>query len=151
MAKKIHEGIDTSAILDSIRPDTPPIKPSTPVESEAVKDVAVDSPPEEVVSAPTPKEVRTTPKRRATSRRKKDDDISDFEKRFIHKADIPARLGKLVYLRTDYHEKISKIIRVIGKDNITIFDYIDNVLTEHFEKHDADISLLYNLKDEGYF
>ena len=60
--------------------------------------------------------------------------MRDYESLFIHESDIPpARFGKSVYIRKEYHERISQIISVIGFNEVSIFGYIDNVLTHHFE------------------
>ena len=64
--------------------------------------------------------------------------VKDFLSLYIQKPDSqPARFGKSIYIRKRHHERISQIVSVIGKKNITLYDYVDNVLTEHFERcHD---------------
>ncbi|RYX79080.1 DUF3408 domain-containing protein [bacterium] len=47
--------------------------------------------------------------------------------------------GKAVYVRTDYHTKIDKIVSSIGEKNLTIAAYIDNILTAHFEQFNDEI------------
>lgn len=135
MAKKIPEGIDSLAILNSIRPDSPPQKQSSAEEAEPV----------EQEKRPTSSKVRQT------RRRKKDVEVSEFEQRYIRTSELSARSGKLVYIRQEYHERINKIIRVIGKDQVSIFEYIDNILTEHFEQHEEQITKLYDEKLEGVY
>lgn len=56
----------------------------------------------------------------------------NYRSRYLKKADTVARQGKLVYVRREYHERIRRIARVIGGDDVTLFSYIDNVLAEHF-------------------
>jgi hypothetical protein len=57
-----------------------------------------------------------------------------YESLFIRESDLPpARFGKSVYIRREYHDRISQIISVIGSNEISLFGYIDNVLTHHFE------------------
>lgn len=58
-------------------------------------------------------------------------------------ADVPARIGKTVYVRKEYHERIQLILRVIGKDEVSLFSYIDNVLAHHFDMFQEDIKRLY--------
>lgn len=48
--------------------------------------------------------------------------------------------GKAVYVRTDYHTKIEKIINSIGGKGLTLAAYIDNILTVHFEEFNEEIS-----------
>lgn len=62
---------------------------------------------------------------------------------FLKEAAIPARIGKTVYVRKEYHERIQLILRVIGKDEVSLFSYIDNVLAHHFDTFQEDIKKLY--------
>lgn len=62
---------------------------------------------------------------------------------FFKDATIPARIGKTVYVRKKYHERIQLILRVIGKDEVSLFSYIDNVLVHHFDTFQEDIKKLY--------
>lgn len=78
-------------------------------------------------------------KKKTTSHEKK----RNFIKRFLKEAEIPARFGKTVYIRKEHHQKISTIVRTIGKDEVSIFSYIDNVLTHHFASFQDDIAALY--------
>ncbi|MCG6191344.1 DUF3408 domain-containing protein, partial [Maribellus maritimus] len=61
------------------------------------------------------------------------------------------RFGKHVPIRQEYHERIQKIVRIIGNDEISIFNYIDNVLNQHFEDFQEDIVKLYNEKNTDIF
>jgi hypothetical protein len=67
---------------------------------------------------------------------------------FIRQTDSKARFGKHVPIRQEYHERIQKIVRVIGNDEISIFDYIDNLLNQHFEDFQEEIVKLYNEKNK---
>ncbi|MDR2146327.1 MAG: DUF3408 domain-containing protein [Tannerella sp.] len=63
-----------------------------------------------------------------------------YESLFIRESDLPpARFGKSVYIRREYHDRISQIISVIGSNEVSLFGYIDNVLTHHFENFGDDI------------
>lgn len=64
--------------------------------------------------------------------------------RYLKRADTVARRGKLVYVRQEYRERIRRIARVIGGDDVTLFSYIDNVLAEHFSANKEVISALYD-------
>ncbi|HBK41084.1 MAG TPA: hypothetical protein DDZ57_05875 [Porphyromonadaceae bacterium] len=64
----------------------------------------------------------------------------DYESRFIKKADLTVRSGKGVYIRADYHNSINRIISVIGNNEISITDYLDNILTHHFEMFEQEIT-----------
>jgi hypothetical protein len=80
---------------------------------------------------------------------KKSRTTRDFDSLFIWQSGSKARFGKHVPIRQEYHEKIQQIVRVICKDEISIYNYIDNVLTQHFEEFQSDIAKRYkaNIKD----
>lgn len=75
----------------------------------------------------------------------------DYEGLFIQEAGITARIGKSVYIRKEHHEKMMKIVQVIGKNRISLFSYIDNVLSRHFASYQDEITELYNKNNEGIF
>jgi hypothetical protein len=71
----------------------------------------------------------------------------EYESLFIRETDLPpARFGKSVYIRKEYHDCISQIISVIGGNEISLFGYIDNVLAHHFEHFQDDITRSFNEK-----
>jgi hypothetical protein len=73
--------------------------------------------------------------------RKNDYTENDCQSLFIKETDLPpARFGKPVYIRKEYHSRISQIISVIGENEISIFGYIDNVPEHHFETFQDDIT-----------
>lgn len=129
MAKKTNiEGLDENFIINSFRQDdlTLPLSAratDTPTDGE----VAV---PESIL----PEEPR---RRKARSKE------TDYRSLFLKEAAIPARIGKTVYVRKEYHERIQLILRVIGKDEVSLFSYIDNVLAHHFDMFQEDIKRLY--------
>ncbi len=78
------------------------------------------------------------------SRRNRISTSSAYLDRIVRcKPNVKARIGKVVYIRPEYHTMINKIIMIIGNDDNTIFGYLDNVLTEHFNNHKQEIDQLY--------
>ena len=76
----------------------------------------------------------------------------DYESLFIREAGgITAREGKTVYIRKQYHDRILKIVRVIGGNDLSLFSYLDNVLEHHFALFQDEITTLYNKRNEGIF
>lgn len=71
---------------------------------------------------------------------------SDYESTFIKKSDTNARDGKTVYIRPEFHEKLTRIIQVIGEDKISIYAYLDNLLDNHFQEFSEQITTSYNDK-----
>lgn len=76
----------------------------------------------------------------------------DYESLFIRTANgITAREGKTVYIRKQYHDRILKIVQVIGGNELSLFSYLDNVLEHHFASFQDEITTQYNRKNEGIF
>ena len=66
---------------------------------------------------------------------------------FIKDAESPpARFGKSVYIQRKHHERISQIVHVIGNSEITLYDYIDNVLTQHFKNYNEEITHSFHIR-----
>lgn len=111
--------------------------------ADGVKKGGLNVPPE----AP-PKQEEKEPEKpvsRERSRSKKTSE-ADYEKLFFKRAETNARNGKSVYIRPDFHERLSRIVQVIGEDKITIYAYLDNVLEYHFQEFGYDISKSFNDK-----
>lgn len=85
------------------------------------------------------------------TKRKQKQKETDYISIFMSNSNIKARSGKLIYIRPEYHEKVSKIIHVIGKNEISIFSYIDNVLTHHFEEFQEEIIRSYRENNTDIF
>ncbi|MBT2623595.1 DUF3408 domain-containing protein [Chryseobacterium sp. ISL-6] len=72
--------------------------------------------------------------------------VPDYETLFFKKPDTNARDGKTVYIRPDFHEKLSRIVQVIGEDKLTIYAYLDNLLEYHFHEFGDQITISFNNK-----
>ena len=71
---------------------------------------------------------------------------------FMKAANFTARQGKQVCIRKDYHDRILKITQVVGKNEVSIASYMDNVLAHHFATFQGEITELYDKrKDESIF
>ena len=71
---------------------------------------------------------------------------TDYESLFFKRTDTNARDGKTVYIRPDFHEKLSRIVQVIGEDKISIYGYLDNLLDDHFQEFGEQITKSFNDK-----
>ena len=94
--------------------------------NETVKNVSVTDDtgcPEAIVEKPSPKTIRTA--------------LADFIRRFLTPYKCEGRQG--VYIDKELHQKISVIVGIAGKRQLTVGNYIDNVLKEHFEKHSEEV------------
>ena len=79
--------------------------------------------PEVIAVKPSPKTIRTA--------------LADFIRRFLTPYKCEGRQG--VYIDKELHQKISVIVGIAGKRQLTVGNYIDNVLKEHFEKHSEEV------------
>lgn len=67
-----------------------------------------------------------------------------YRKRFFRETAMKARNGKTVYICKEHHDRITKILHVIAKNDISLFSYIYNVLEHHFNTYQEDITELYD-------
>lgn len=86
---------------------------------------------------------RNKPTVREKSRIKRTTD-ADYENAFFKKSETNARDGKTVYIRPEFHEKLTRIVQVIGEDKISIYAYLDNLLDYHFKEFGEQITKSYN-------
>ncbi|MDV3572714.1 conjugal transfer protein TraB [Elizabethkingia anophelis] len=70
----------------------------------------------------------------------------DYESLFFRKNQTHARSGKVVYVRAEFHEKLSRIVQVIGEDKISLYTYVDNILEYHFKEFGEEIIKSFNEK-----
>ncbi|MDO5575392.1 MAG: DUF3408 domain-containing protein [bacterium] len=149
MARKTRlEDIDGNAIINSFREDDTSIPPgarSTGVELTAVKNENPYSPEEvsALVSTSTSIHREDVEKKRRTAK-------PDYESIFICESKITARQGKQVYIRKEYHDRIQKILHVIGENEVTIGSFLDNVLTYHFGQFKSDIAESFDKHMKSY-
>ncbi|WP_026367377.1 DUF3408 domain-containing protein [Bacteroides sp. 14(A)] len=144
MAKKTRaEDIDTSFIINSFREDDYSIPPhARSIEGEA--EVSVESGQEKKPDIPAKKEnTKEESERKKTVK-------SDYEDTFVRKSALTARQGKQVYIRKEFHDRILKITQVIGHNEITIADYLDNVMVHHFGQFQNDVAESFNRHIKSY-
>jgi len=153
MAKKNEpvnlDGIDAQSIIHSFRTTDhlQMVKDAKDVGSEKDKEVK-DS--QQTQEPETPAMIN--PESLKEENRRRRGKPQDYESLFIREAGgITAREGKTVYIRKQYHDRILKIVRVIGCNDLSLFSYLDNVLEHHFALFQQEITTLYNKKNEGIF
>ena len=153
MAKKNEpvnlDGIDAQSIIHSFRTTDhlQMVKDTKDVGSEKDKEVK-DS--QQTQEPETPEMIN--PEFLKEENRRRRGKPQDYESLFIREAGgITAREGKTVYIRKQYHDRILKIVRVIGGNDLSLFSYLDNVLEHHFALFQQEITTLYNKKNEGIF
>ncbi|HAY3552827.1 DUF3408 domain-containing protein [Elizabethkingia meningoseptica] len=83
--------------------------------------------------------------------RGKSNSPADYEKIFFKEVKTTARHGKSVYIDPDHHKTLSRIIQVIGENNITIYAYLNNLLEHHFKEFEQQITASFNEKNKPIF
>ena len=147
MAKKTRiEDIDSEAVINSFRlGDT-----SIPPEARSTDGNAPVPPPKEelqtVITSPASRPKEEPERKRRNGKPEK----QDYDTVFMCGSNITARLGKQVYIRKEYHDRIQKMLHVIGGNEVTIAAFLDNVLTHHFTLFQDEIAESFKRHMESY-
>lgn len=129
MAKKMTgESPVDEAYLRSLMAGTPVELAAAPPAKTEATNVTMDEA-ETSIEKELPEE-RLLPKSLKTA-------LTDFIRRFLTPYKCESRQG--VYIDRELHQKISVIVGIAGKRQLTVGNYIDNVLREHFEKHSDEV------------
>ncbi|MEC4027439.1 DUF3408 domain-containing protein [Myroides odoratimimus] len=117
---------------------------------DGVRKEGIKEPSQDIEKVEEQRKTEDTPlKKNSVSKQKKQTKQSvetDYESIFFKKSDTNARDGKTVYIRPEFHEKLTRIIHIIGEDKITIYAYLDNLLDNHFDEFAQQITKSYNEK-----
>ncbi|MDM1410722.1 DUF3408 domain-containing protein [Myroides odoratimimus] len=117
---------------------------------DGVRKEGIKEPSQDIEKVEEQRKIEETPlKKNSVSKQKKQTRQSvetDYESIFFKKSDTNARDGKTVYIRPEFHEKLTRIIHIIGEDKITIYAYLDNLLDNHFDEFAQQITKSYNEK-----
>jgi hypothetical protein len=66
-----------------------------------------------------------------------------YKKLYLKETNLIARNGKSVNIRKEHHRIIQKLTQVAGGNTISISEYLDNILRNHFNEHKEVIQKLY--------
>lgn len=86
---------------------------------------------------------KTTSKEKGRLRKQPE---ADYLEVFFKNSETAARLGKSVYIRPEFHDRLNRIVQVVGEGKITIYEYLDNILAYHFQEFGDVIVQTYNDK-----
>lgn len=144
--------VDASAMIDQARGRTRRLQPYDASGSETIApdelpwtDAQIRSQ-ESQLSSEIPEGSPKAAASREDSHRRKNKGVG-YEDSFFQEAQVKTRSGKVVYIRKQYHDRILKILRIIGENEISLFSYLDNVLKHHFDMFQDDIIRLYKEKN----
>jgi len=99
---------------------------------------------------PTEEAAENKPATREKNRVKKNTS-STYGERFLNSHTMMRRGEKSIYIRPEYHERLSRITKVIGEDKIPLYAYLDNILEHHFELFEKSITDDFNEKYKPIF
>ena len=153
MSKRVDtSGLDADFIIGQAKKSNREQKPDPvpPSEAQVAPEEAVQQEPEPapVVAAAEPVREPEPPKEESRRRKNK---AQEYETLFFKEAAIKTRSGKVVYIRKEYHDRILKIVRVIGENEFSLFGYLDNILEHHFNTYQDEITELYHKKNTDVF
>jgi hypothetical protein len=123
----------------SFAPQEPPEPAPAPKEvPEPVPATSVAAESESVKETEVPHE---EPKRR---RGKTQAEPQDYKSLFVKEvAGSKARVNKVVYIRKEHHDRILKVVQIIGKNEVSLFSFLDNLLEHHFSTWQGELTELY--------
>ena len=137
MAKRLDVDIDPGKFLDSFRPEMP-----APATAEGG---GTESTPK------TDRNARLAGKPPSKAGKGEKGQEEEYLERFLNAPRNPVCSGKTAYIRKRYHERIQRIVQVIGKNGLTLSVYVDRVLEEHFREYEEVIRKLYKKSYEDIY
>ena len=115
-----------------------------PVKKQEMPSVAVETPDKPEIKA-EPKEEKAV---KEPARRKKNTP-GDYRETYFMRVDLTDR--QPLYVSRTTHEKLMKIVTVIGGRKATVSSYVENILLRHFDQFQDEINELYESKFEKPF
>lgn len=88
----------------------------------------------------------TKPKPKEKNRSSLSSKKADYEETFLVNRFPSGRNGKVVYIRSEYHERLLRIVQLTREEKTTLYSYIDNILEHHFREFGEDITAYFNDK-----
>lgn len=102
---------------------------------------------EEVTMDKPKKQIRVKKEQNSTKKCK----AIDYEELFFKDVKSTARHGKSVYIDPEHHKVLSRIVKVIAEDKLTIYAYLYNLLEHHFNEFEQEIITSFNEKNKPIF
>ena len=73
--------------------------------------------------------------------RKRKGSSGDYRETYFQKVELADR--QPLYVSRSTHEKLMRIVTVIGGRKVTVSSYVENILLRHFEQYQDEINNLY--------
>lgn len=142
MAKRQEIEVPSRAIIDEMRPDVPPTDTDIG-RKEEVESVGGDANLQEKENVQQ-EPVRRKPRANRAKPSVNTPEEDEYLKSFIDTPTLAmiARQGKLAYLTPQNHQRILKVIGVIGHNQVNIATYLNRIVSDHFDRNDTVIKSL---------
>jgi len=114
-----------------------PVKQETPpkiVSKEPDTPEVIQETMEEPVRQPEEKLIKEATRRKKST-------PADYREIYFQRIELPDR--QPIYVSRSTHEKLMKIVRVIGERKATISSYVETIILHHFEQYQDEINELY--------
>lgn len=144
------DDVDPKLILNSFRSNDMSISPAARIteneeETSAKEEVA------QSISESQAEEQKPTMKPKPTPvKAKGSSDVEAYINTYYKDAGISPKTGKTAYLCSEHHERIQKLIRVVGKGETTLFSYLYNIVEQHFVQQREVIEEAYKTNNSIY-
>lgn len=126
------------------------ISQGLPVKKEETPSVTMETP-DKPETADKP-EIKAEPKEEKAVKepaRRKKNTPGDYRETYFMRVDLTDR--QPLYVSRTTHEKLMKIVTVIGGRKATVSSYVENILLRHFDQFQDEINELYESKFEKPF
>ena len=124
------------------------ISQGLPVKKQETPSVTVKT----EIETPDKPKIKTEPKEEKTLKepaRRKKNAPGDYRETYFMRVDLTDR--QPLYVSRATHEKLMKIVTVIGGRKATVSSYVENILLRHFDQFQDEINELYESKFEKPF
>ena len=124
------------------------ISQGLPVKKQETSTVTVKT----EIEIPDKPEIKAEPKEEKAVKepaRRKKNTPGDYRETYFMRVDLTDR--QPLYVSRTTHEKLMKIVTVIGGRKATVSSYVENILLRHFDQFQDEINELYESKFEKPF
>lgn len=143
--------IDEDFMKEIISQGLPVKKQETPTAAVETKIETPDKPDDKPETADKG-EIKAEPKDEKAVKepaRRKKNTPGDYRETYFMRVDLTDR--QPLYVSRTTHEKLMKIVTVIGGRKATVSSYVENILLRHFEQFQDEINELYESRFEKPF
>lgn len=116
------------------------ISQGLPAQRENKPDDDAPQPGGETETAQEGQQTETVRVEKPTPRRRKGG-TGDYRETYFQKVELADR--QPLYVSRTTHEKLMRIVTVIGGRKVTVSSYVENILLRHFEQYQDEINTLY--------